>query len=467
MTPIEDFRQQRQWLYTLVKDPEGKRFFIPKDRTQYQTEFEAQIERMNAFLEFAGNPHHRFKSVHVAGTSGKGSVTTMIASLLTACGQRTGDHISPYLQICNEKLRIDGQMIAPSQFADLVREFRRLYGHWTAQDQWLKYGEAWVSLTYLWFAQQQPDWAVIETGMGGRYDPTNVLDSALSIITNIDYDHTQSLGETLPEIAWHKAGIIKQGQRVLTAATQPEVLAVIEAEAVEKNAKLRQLEYTLHADQSITVTTPNRLYERIALPFAGQYQRQNAALAIAAVDWLAYDFGFPFTDEAIKRGFATLDYPGRFEVVQENPTVILDGAHNPHKIATLAQSVAAAYPNRKVTVLFGMIVNKDSSGALEALLPIADRFIITEPNVFGKPAQPATKVAEALRTLSDVEGYPNLSISQTPQVQDGITHFLTTAQPDDILLITGSIYLIGEARERWYPQEEILRRLEEGIGRDL
>ena len=453
---IKEFRAERKWLYTLVTDPEGKRYFIPKDRSTYQQQFEEQIVRMTAFLEFCGNPQAQFRSVHVAGTSGKGSVTTMIAALLTACGQRTGDHISPYLQLSLEKLRVDGVMVAPSEFTQLVRDFRQKYEQWVANGEWLKYGEAWVALTFLYFAQEKPDWAVIETGMGGRYDPTNVVPSELAVVTNVDYDHVQSLGATLPEIAAHKAGIIKHGGRVLTAAVKPEVIAVIEAESQSKQATLRHLDYQIHENGTVSVKTPAHSFEQLELAVTGTYQKLNAATAIAAVSWLSEAGEFELTESAIHQAFADLEYAGRFEIMQQAPLIILDGAHNPHKMRAFVQSVQAAYPDQKFSVLFGMIVSKEADGIIEALAPIVQRFIVSEPKVFGKPPQPASEVADRIRAVVD-----DAEIHLYPDVQDGIDFFEQSATENDKLLVTGSIYLIGEARERWYPQEDILRELEQ------
>ena len=392
---IEDFRREREWLFTLLTDPKGERFFIEKSRETLQQQFQDGLARMAAFLEFAGNPHSKFPSVHIAGTSGKGSVTTMVAALLTACGQRTADHTSPYLQLALEKLRVDGQMIAPSAFAELVREFRKLYEQWQMQGKTLKYGEAWVFLTFLWFAQQRLDWGVIETGMGGRYDPTNVLSAELAIITNVDLDHTKSLGDTIPEIAWHKVGIIKPHQRVVTAATRPETLAAISAEANQKNATVQHVTLT----DDLIVMARYGSYSIANLPLKGHFQRINAATAITAVDWLAHDFGFTFNEQTIHASRITHHSTGRFEIVQENPTIILDGAHNPHKIAALVDSIQRDYRDKKFWVLAGMIVGKSAEPILRSLLPITKHLILSQPNVIGKPAQSAESLWEMVSQI--------------------------------------------------------------------
>lgn len=468
---LSDYYAAQKWLYSLITDPKGERFKVEKSAETIRTELQAAIPRLADFLDSAGNPHHQFKSVHIAGTSGKGSVTVMIAALLSAHGFKTADHTSPFLQIPNEKLRLDGQMISPAQFAELIWEFRRLYEAWGKR---LAYIEAWSALTMLWVAAQQPDWGIIETGMGGRYDPSNVLDSELAVITNVDFDHMKSLGNTLSEIAYHKAGIIKPNGRVVTAATKPEVLAVILREARQKNAEVQRVDYTIHDDGTLTVRGRLRIYERLALPLVGRYQLLNAATAITAVDWLIEDFtaestedaekedregqassslSFPRTRESIK-AFANLCNIGRFEILQQNPTVIIDGAHNPHKVAALVRSVQSAYPERRITIQMGMIANKDSKAVVEALLPIASDFIFSEPDVFGKLPQSAEDLAKTLQQLSTDRPF-----ALHKRVKDGIEQWLKQAGADDLLLITGSIYLIGEARGRWFPVDEILQSL--------
>ena len=238
---INDYNQARKWLMSLITDPEGQRYFEEKSAEVRLAEFKEQIDRTGKFLAFTGNPQAAFNSVHIAGTSGKGSVVNMIAAILRAGGLKTGYHVSPYLQVCNEKLIVDDQMISPSEFITLVGDLNRDYTKWIASDgkyTSLKYGEAWVALTYLWMAKCGVDWAVIETGLGGRYDPTNVLPSNLAVITNVDYDHVEVIGPSLEQIAHHKAGIIKPGKPVVTSETKPEVLAVIQREVEEKNAHL-------------------------------------------------------------------------------------------------------------------------------------------------------------------------------------------------------------------------------------
>lgn len=450
---LADYQAQLDWLLTLIRDPQGLRFREPRSTAERQRLYQTRLAKMRAFLAFLGDPQTRFRAVHVAGTSGKGSVTSMIAALLTACGQRTADHTSPYLQIPNEKLRLDGQMIAPSELTGLIRAFRPYYDGWLAQGGDVMYGEAWVALTFLWLAQQQPDWAVVETGMGGRLDATNVLPSRLAVITNVGYDHMQALGSTLAEIAWHKAGIIKEGGVVISAETNPIPRAVLEQEARLCQAAYHPLAYQRSLAGDLTIAAFRQTY-RLRLPLP-PYQQANAALAIAAVDWLADAHHFPFDIAHIHAALDHFSLPGRFECMAERPTVLLDGAHNLPKMQALVESLLAHYPDRPITVIVGLLYSKEATPLLAALQPVARRFIVTQPHVFGKPAQPLEALQQAARSVA-----PAGLITTAPDVQAALDEALAAADPDDIILVTGSIYLVGAARERWQPRHTLLRQLE-------
>ncbi len=458
-TPIlAAYEAELTWLRSLIRDPAGERFLHPRPPAEKRARMEAGLARMQRFMTFVGRPQAHLRVVHVAGTSGKGSVTLMIAALLAAAGQQVGDHVSPYLQIPNEKLRLNGQMISPSGLAALVRTFRDYHGRWERQDEPLLYGEAWVALTLLWFAQQQPDWAVVETGLGGRFDPTNVVPAGLAVITNVDYDHLAALGPTLADIAWHKAGIIKPGGLALTAETRPETLAILTAEAERHGVMLRRVAYTWQPECGLSVTTPIQQYDRLPLPLSAPYQAANAALAIAAVDWLAAAHGFAFTPAHIQQALQDFQAPGRFEVMSNRPAIVLDGAHNPHKMRTLVHSLRAAYPERRLTAIVGLIYSKDAAAILEALTPAVARLIVTRPHVWGKPAHSPEDLATWLAGQ-----HPHCPVHTAPDVHNALALALSQVQPPhDLIVVTGSMYLVGEARERWHPRLALLRQLEEG-----
>ncbi|MGD8458034.1 MAG: Mur ligase family protein [Anaerolineales bacterium] len=451
---------------SLITDPTGARYQEEKSAEVRLREFQEQIERTCDFLDFAGNPQTKFQSIHIAGTSGKGSVVNMIAAILSAGGMKTGFHISPYLQVCNEKLIVDGKMISPSDFVQLVDDFREIYRKWinsSVKYQSLKYGEAWVALTYLWMAKRQVEWAVIETGLGGRYDPTNVLPSVMQVITNVDYDHVEVLGPELSKIADHKAGIIKPNGLVVTATQSPEVLSIIHREAKQKAATVYHLgedfSFTATGQDSlgvkISVQTPHRDYKDVQISMGGNFQPVNAALSIASVDILAKSLDLRIPDEAVHLGLDGLTFPGRMEIVQEEPMVILDGAHNSHKMGALVGSLASRYSNKKVTAIIGILSTKDFKGMIDRLAPIVSRWAVTQPHVFGKPSTPPAEIVSYIRTLN-----PKAEVRSFELVGEALESVLSGAAKDDLSVVTGSLYLVGEARERWFPTTDILRGLE-------
>lgn len=465
---LAHYNRARQWLFSLITDLTGSRYHQDKSKDLRLQEFHEQIERTEDFLGFTGNPEGQFNSIHIAGTSGKGSVVNMIAAILSAGGLKTGFHVSPYLQVCNEKLIVDGRMISPSEFVTLVKDFRETYKQWVKSGgkfSSLKYGEAWVALTYFWMAQMQIDWGVIETGLGGRYDPTNVLPAKMAVITNVDYDHVVTLGGVLKEIAKHKAGIIKPGGIAVTSERKPEVLSIIRKEGEEKQAKLyclgEDFDFTVEKEDDrgsvISVQTSDRAYNEVRISMGGNFQPVNAALSIASVDILAEEYNLPITEKAVHDGLDGLVYPGRMEIVQEKPLVLLDGAHNRHKMQGLVDSLQALYPQKSILAIIGMISTKDFQGMVDALSPIVSQWIVTQPHVLGKPSIPPNEIVEYLENEMD-----QAEVNKFDQVQEALDFAFSQAGEDDIVMVTGSLYLVGEARERWFPTREILMGLEKG-----
>lgn len=453
------------WLHTFITDPEGERYSIEKTSEERLEEYEAQIKRMGEFLEFLGNPQDQFSSVHIAGTGGRGSTSMMIGKILEGVSSQVGVHTSPYLQVPGEKFLINGKMIPPSRFVQLTNSLKEKHEEFKEQNPeiMLHYGEMWVALYNLHFAESNLDWGVIETGMGGRFDPTNILMPELSVITNVDFDHVPQLGTTLEEIAWHKAGIIKQGKPIITSEQKPDTLSVIQREAIQKGSKL----YCLDRDFSwklvsindretvINVFGPYKQYENIRIPLTGFFQAQNAGLAVAAVDVLAHDHGFSLDSEIINETLIDLVFPGRMEAIQESPTVILDGAHNPQKMSALANAMAEIYPEKKFTLICGMLGTKDASCSIASLLPQAERVITAKPQVVGKPGIEAINLAEMIRA----DSYSN-QLDVCSSVKQAIELALNEAKPDDIILVAGSLYMLGEARGYWVNPEDLLLKAE-------
>lgn len=457
---LADFYAAERWLHTLITDPTGSHYFQDKTPAAQLSEFQASLARLSDFLKFAGDPQTTFPAIHVTGTSGKGSVVSLTAAILAEAGLRVGHHVSPYLQVSTEKLLLNGQRASAAEFITLVQAFRAQYEQWrAAQGGGLNYGEAWMALTFLWLARTQVDWAVVETEVGGRYDPSNVLPARLAVITNVELDHVKMLGPTLADIAHHKAGIIKPDQLALTAVTDPTLWAVIEAEAQAKNARLyslgRDFDFTVHEHTAqgarFSVQTPHHTYPELTVGLLGKFQASNAALAVTAVDLVAAHFGLTVMPDAVQTALRNAHFAGRMEVMQHEPLVILDGAHNPHKMRALTETLRTVYADKKISVVIGVLITKDVAAMLATLVPLAQRWFVTQPHVLGKPAMSAVDLAAAIQHLA-----PQATIEVVEQVQLGIERAVHSAEADSLVLVTGSLYMLGEARGYWVPVEELL-----------
>ena len=420
-----------------------------------------RMGRLRRFLALLGNPHEGYPIVHVGGTSGKGSTSTAIAAILTAAGLNTGLHTSPYLQTPVEKLQINGQYIDVEHYIALTDTILALHEDWLASGEAaLTYGEAWVALTALFFRESQVDIAVLEVGAGGRFDLTNVITPAVSVITSVGIDHTNTLGNTIPEIAWHKAGIIKPGIPSITAVTNPEALAIIVDEA-----RLQHSNLTVIAPESdITDVFTNmqgtgwidaRSGRSYHSALRGTFQARNGATAVATIETLR-GLGFHIPDEAMERGLQAARMPGRVEMVEDTCTVMLDGAHNAEKVGALAADVPHLLPvpegGQRVAVL-GVLEAKQALEMVEQLVPVIDVLVATSPQVTAKEGKLASTMAE----LAQQAGFHG-AVWLEPEPRDAIAHAIELAGTDGqgAVLVTGSLYLIGNVRERWYREDDIV-----------
>ncbi len=415
-----------------------------------------RMARLRQLLDALGNPHLQYRVVHVGGTSGKGSTSVMTASLLIAHGLRMGLHTSPYLQVATEKIQIDGQLIDSETFhraVNAVFETARStgIGHIT-------YGEAWVAIVALVFAWAQVEVAVIEVGAGGRFDLTNVVEPEVSVITSVGFDHMETLGNTIGEIAWHKAGIIKPGVPVVCAVTDAEALAVIRQEAEVQASPFLPVVAgeTFRARRTGNGTynwwessAPESVYSS-TMP--GRYQATNAATALTAVRRLIAPQ--TITEVSTRMGLASARLPGRWEVVSQRPEVILDGAHNPEKSAALARDLRSRRTERagaRIIVVLGVLESKDRLGVLRELVNVADELVATSPNVLAKPGSAASSLAQDARSLGFVG-----PISERDDSREAIEFAIRRASTEDLVVVTGSLYLIGNVRGNWFPDEEVV-----------
>jgi dihydrofolate synthase/folylpolyglutamate synthase len=402
-----------------------------------------ELGRMFRFLEKMGNPHQAFPSIHIAGTKGKGSVAAHCAAALQAGGYKTGLYTSPHLHDFRERIQVDGEMISMGDFASLVDALKPA----VESTPGLTSYELQTALAFVYFAQQQVDYAVVEVGMGGRLDSTNVITPIVSVITSISLDHMYVLGDTLGEIAGEKGGIIKPGIPVISALQQAEALNVLEKLAEENGSDIallgREIAFgcgskTLEG-QSFTVK-----YSGDVIPLEtrllGRHQVENAVTAFAALD-MARSAGLALDDEAIRKGFKQVNWPGRFEIVNKEPPLVFDGAHNRDSAKRLAQTVSEYFPGRPITLVFGAMEDKDISGMFAELLPHCDNLILTSAD------HPR---AAKIDTLVELAADYHVNQVFVQNAEDLLPQALALAGQTGIVVVTGSLSVVGDFRSHWF-----------------
>ena len=436
------YNQALDYLYSYVD------YSLKKSSELAKADF--HLERMFALMEALGNPQKAYPIIHVAGTKGKGSTSALAAAALQAAGYKTGLYTSPHLQDYVERIQVDGQPVSHAGLVELVGQVKAAM----AQIPKLTTFEITTALGLLYFAQQKVDAAVIEVGLGGRLDATNVVMPRVAVITSLSYDHMAVLGNTLTAIAGEKAGIIKAGVPVVSSPQKDEARIVLERVAEERQAPLtligrdvfyRSGEHSLDG-QALQVWTNGRKPVRLTLPLLGAHQVVNAATAYAA---LAAS-GLDLSAEKIRRGFAQVSWPCRFEIVRRpvpepgltrEPPVILDSAHNTDSFEKLGQTLEDYFPGRAVTLIFGSSEDKDIAGMFNALRPHLGRVIATKA-VHPRALEPE-QIAETAAGLG-------LPVEAVPLVEAALVRALELAAKDgSIVLSAGSMFVTAEVKTAW------------------
>ena len=400
------------------------------------------LDTTRALLADLGSPERGLPVLHIAGTNGKGSVGATLATILTTAGYRTGFYSSPHLSCVRERFRIDGQCISEARFASMVERLQAVLG-----DRQPTYFEAATLLTLLWFAEEQVDAAVLETGMGGRLDATNVVTPLVCILTDISRDHEQHLGTGIAAIAREKAGIIKEGVPVVCSANDPEAVAVIAARCRECGSPLflhgRDFVGTLEEDGLFAyrpISGPMRT--GLTLRLAGAHQAVNTALALAALELL--QDRYPRAAAAVPAALARVRWPGRMEsfVAEVHGAArrfLLDGAHNQAGVDALVHSLTRGYQRRRLVLVWGNMADKDLLPGLLSLLPLSDRVIFTR-------AEPIRSAApEALLAQLSPEQQRRAECAAT--VAEALARAKAETTPDDLICVAGSLYLVGRVRQ--------------------
>ncbi|MDI6800925.1 MAG: folylpolyglutamate synthase/dihydrofolate synthase family protein [Thermodesulfovibrionales bacterium] len=413
------------------------------------------LKKTEDILSKIGNPHKNLLSVHVAGTNGKGSVSAMIASILMAQGFKVGLFTSPHLVSFTERIRINNKQISESEVVSLTNEIRFEIRNSKFEIPEPTFFEFVTAMAFLYFVRNKIDWAVIETGMGGRLDATNVITPAVSVITRIGYDHKEFLGETLSDIAKEKAGIIKRGIPVVSAQQEQKAEDVIFTKAKEENSPIvaygkdfkgilkssdiNGIGFDYHDPELITHDSK---LENLFVPLPGEHQLFNACIAIkAAMLALMQNTEYEIRNlKLIREGLASTKWHGRLEIVKNEPLIMIDGAHNPEAANALSDFIRKHLGDRRIILIIGIMSDKDIDGILRPLLSLASDVIFTTPD-YGRAASPEklSEYAASLGYCSKVTGSVKEAIDTAIKISDESSHSL--------ILITGSFYTIGEAME--------------------
>jgi dihydrofolate synthase/folylpolyglutamate synthase len=433
------YREAIEYLYSLTD--------YEKKRIERYTPETLDLTRIERLLSELGDPHHDYPVVHIAGTKGKGSTAAMVEAVLRAAGYRTGFYTSPHLHTFRERIQVDGELISHQDVIALVEEVQPLVTRIPGVTTF----EAITAMAFTYFSRREIDVLIAEVGLGGRLDATNVLQPEVAVITSISRDHTYLLGNSLPEIAYEKAGIVKEGLPVVSAPQRPEALHAIEEVSQSRHAPLVEAgrDWTWEPGpfdlqgQSFTVhyvgDESSDLEGEYWTPLLGHHQLENGTTAIATLHVLR-ERGFDIPRSAVEEGLRNVEWPGRMEVLSSDPLVIADCAHNPYSMQALRTAIETWFPDRKWVLIYGAFIDKDIRGMIDVLLPLVDTLIVTRSE---HPR--ATAPVAIADTVAAAGGGAEVAVNMSR----AFDRALAEMEPGDGILVTGSVSLVGEAREAW------------------
>lgn len=385
-----------------------------------------------------GNPHHQLRCIHVGGTNGKGSTSAILSSILRHHGFRVGLYTSPHLVRFTERFRINDQEASPENILEVFEQIRGVLD----ESEPPTFFEVVTAIAFKYFAQEEVDIAVIEVGMGGRLDATNVIYPEVSVITNVAYDHQEFLGSTLASIAREKAGIIKDNVPVVTGARQPVVQGILKATCFKRRSQLfflgTDFRVRRNTNGSFQYNGLRRFWPALDLNLRGPHQLQNAALALATLEVLEKKGRISLDSLAVQSGLERVQWPARLEVLEEKPLIVLDGAHNAHGAEALRDALRKSFQYDRLHLVLGIMADKDIEGILRRLVPLADTVIFTKPR-YSRAAS-----AERLREMARIESQKCFII---PDAGSAIQQARALAGPEDLICIAGSLYFAGEVKE--------------------
>lgn len=404
------------------------------------------LDNIRELLRLLGNPHNDLKFIHVAGTNGKGSTSSFIASILIEGGYKVGLFTSPYLEVFNERMRINNQDISDESLAKITLTVKEKV------DEMLERGiahptefEIVTAIAMQYYKEENVDFVVLEVGLGGRYDSTNVIENSVaSVITTISMDHTDILGDTIGKIAYEKAGIIKDNGFVISYPQENDAQEIIAKVAKEKNARLEfvptdniEVKETTEFGSKFSFEYKNTKMSDLEIGLIGQHQTQNAATALTTILSLREEGYISISDEAIRKGLKETKWSGRLEVIRRNPTFLIDGAHNIQGIQALKKTINSVFNYDKLILGVAILADKDVEHMIEELVPIADKIVVTEANIF--------RALKAEELAAKIEKYNNNIIIES-NIEKAVQKTFEIANENDLIVFSGSLYLIGDVR---------------------
>ena len=394
------------------------------------------LSRVGELLEKLGNPQRDLKFIHIAGTNGKGSCAAMLASVFKAAGYKTGLYTSPYLYRFNERMQINGKQIEDDVLADIVTRLKPLAD---AMADHPTVFEMITAAAMLWYKQEQCDIVVLEVGLGGRFDATNIIDAPeCAVIMNIGLDHTEILGDTVEQIAFEKAGILKPGTAAVLFQQSESVTRVVRERCEELGVPLRIPDFSQIQSEFDSVYGQSFTYrgESYALPLLGAHQLKNAATALEAVEVLR-ERGWKLEQTDVEHGLYAVHWPGRFELLSEEPLFVVDGGHNPQCAETVRDNLLRYFPDKRRILLLGVLADKDYEGLTAILDEAADEYICISPE--SPRALPAKELADWLNRY-------NKPVACCDSIRDGVSLALDRSDADSVVCAVGSLYSVGEIR---------------------
>jgi dihydrofolate synthase/folylpolyglutamate synthase len=412
------------------------------------------LERVEALVQALGNPQESYRSILVGGTSGKGSTVAIISSILKEAGFKVGAFTSPHLSSLTERITINGEDIPQKELIKIINKIKDAIDQIKDKEgfEHPTFFEVMAAAAFVYFREQKVDFAVLEVGLGGRLDATRLASPEVSVITNISLEHTRILGDTVAKIAKEKAGIIRRNGILVTAARE-DAFHTLEDACRERDARIMRIgddvrperEYSGIDGQAFKVTLPGRAYEGLEMPLLGRHQLENAACALGAIHALGADV----PEKAVRDGLRSVVWPGRMEVMQKNPLVLLDCAKDTEAMQRLRQAIEDMAYDRLFLVL-SISSDKDLRGMVDAIAPIADRVFIAAHKVMGRAAGPEKIAKEVNRHQKDHETITD--------VREATQKAISLAKEKDMVLVTGSLFTAAEAREIWHPARKAFGR---------